>query len=121
VREGLSHGEKVDLAYKLNMQRRHFDEPGAKRERIDQYFIEHWDGEKDDEEVAETVAASPEYTAERRKVLADGGKISARRKFTTQTEKRKAIRRAIEDDPDASNREIAERTDVRLQPTSNAT
>ena len=41
-----------------------------------------------------------------------GGKFSQVTNFTTQTERRRAIREAIQTDPDASNREIADRLGV---------
>jgi hypothetical protein len=44
--------------------------------------------------------------------LNEAGELSNLTQFATQTEKRRAIREAIEADPDASNRAIARQLDV---------
>ena len=111
VREGLSHSEKIDLAYKLNMQRRHFDEPGVKRERVKEYLREHWDGESKSH-AAEVTGSSRRTVSRALDEIRQSGKSGQVPEFTTRSERRKAIREAIEENPEASNREIADRLGV---------
>ena len=64
-----------------------------------------------DEAVAKLLGVSRSLVTRKKNSLS-GGENVTNHEFTTQTEKRRLIREAIEDDPDASNREIADRTGV---------
>lgn len=105
----LSDGEKRDLAWQLNMQRRHFSE-GEKRDRIADYFLDLEEREvrKTDDDIANTLGVSETWVRETRHDLVEAGKIGTGADFTTQQSVREQIKEALDDDPEVSDREVAD-------------
>ncbi|XGI84705.1 DNA methyltransferase (plasmid) [Halorutilales archaeon Cl-col2-1] len=109
VHVGLSSKEKQDLAWRLNMQRRHLEQ-GQKRELAKEYLIDSWDGETTEREIADLLGIGKKTVNRAKKDLREAGKLSHLTQLTT-SEKKEIVREYIEDHPDASNREIADSID----------
>jgi len=101
--------EKRELAWKLNMQRRHFDE-GEKRDRIEDYFldIEAREVHKTDEQIAQLLGVSESWVREIRHDLVETGKIGSGADFTTQQSIREQIAEQLDEEPEASDRSVAD-------------
>jgi len=124
VRNGLSEEEKRSLAYRLNMQRRQVDQQ-TKKELIKQRLNELIDAgiDKTDEEVADELGCAKSWVAEVRKgvvnsKIVESGKESSSEHFTTVSDyatneqKDKLIKDLLVENPDASNRDIANQLGV---------
>lgn len=104
IHAGLSDQEKRDLAYKLNLQRRHL-EAGEKQEIAKKYLLEDWDGGESQKSVAQRLGVSEYTVSEAKKELEDGGKEFGAKSFP-KSDKRRQVRDYIDGNPDASNREV---------------
>lgn len=108
VVSGLSGQEKRDLAYRLNLNRRHM-EHGQKQEIVEQYLLEDWDGDNTGEwygEVASTLGVGGSTV---RKVFTDlraDGKLVIHG-ILSKEERRRQVREYASENPDASDREVA--------------
>lgn len=124
VRDGLSEQEKRSLAYRLNMQRRQVDQQ-SKKELIKQRLNELIDAgiDKTDEDVADELGCARSLVTSTRKTVVNdkiggGGKNVSRDNFTTVSDyatneqKDKLIKDLLVENPDASNREIADQLGV---------
>lgn len=104
----LSEREKRDLAYRLNLNRRHM-EHGQKQEIIRQYLLEDWDGDNTDawyDEVANTLGVGGSTVRKVFSELKKDGELVTHNIFPKE-EKRQMVREYHEANPDASNRDIA--------------
>jgi 16S rRNA G966 N2-methylase RsmD len=109
---GLSHQEKRDKAYKLNLQRRHL-EHGQKKEIVDQYLLNDWDGDRSkvngkrwEKALGKDLSVGWSTVSRRFSELRSDGKFVHLNIFTKDTKKQK-VRDYIEKHPDASNRSVA--------------
>ncbi|WP_147464955.1 ParB/RepB/Spo0J family partition protein [Halococcus sp. IIIV-5B] len=107
----LSDAEKEDWQFTENTHRRNMGE-SRKRDLIEERFLildgrgEH----QTDSEIAEFLGVGETWVRDTRHSLNSKNRIGA--EFRDNSSKRDDVRQAIEDDPDASNVTIAERTDV---------
>lgn len=113
IREELSESERRELAWRVNMQRRHLDD-SQKRDLIERRIegLMARDEHKNDEELGEELGVSRQWVAEVRQQMAAAGKIASGCKFATSQQKRERTRELIEDDPERSNRDIADEAGV---------
>jgi len=124
VKEGLDHSEKRSLAYRLNMQRRQINRQ-TKKQLIKQRLNELIDAgiDKTDEDVADELGCSESRVRQVRKTvvnskLTDDGNNRNVADFTTVSDyatneqKDKLIKDLLVENPDASNREIADQLGV---------
>lgn len=102
---GKSDAEKQRMAWRLNMQRRHFGN-GEKRDRVKDYLLTSWDGEPE-REVADLLGVSQMTVNRAKEELLDDGKLKQVSQFSKE-EKRQQVREYINENPDASNREVAD-------------
>lgn len=113
IREGLSESERKSRAWERNMQRRHLDDAEKKgliEDRIEGLMDQ--DGYKTDEELAEELAVSRSWVNEVRRQMANAGKIDADSKFATQVQQREKAKELVKENPDRSNRDVAEEVGV---------
>jgi DNA (cytosine-5)-methyltransferase 1 len=116
---GLSHQEKRNKAYKLNLQRRHL-EHGQKSEIVDKYLLNDWDGDRsgegDDswqEVLAKGLGVSEGLIEVRFAELRSRDKFLNLKIFAKDTREQK-VKEYIEDNPDASNRTVAENVEPNI-------
>lgn len=105
---GLSEQEKVDLAYRLNLQQRHLKH-GQKQELVGQYLEEDWDGDNSGEwyeDVAATLGVGAS-TVRRAYTSRKDGKLAHLSIFSKDSERQQVVEH-IANNPDASNRDVAE-------------
>ncbi|XGI84231.1 DNA methyltransferase [Halorutilales archaeon Cl-col2-1] len=109
IHVGLSEEEKKELAWRLNLQRRHLED-GQKRDLAREYLLDIWDGEATEEEIADTLGIHRKTVNRAKHDLQEDGKLGQVTELNT-SEKREIVREYIEDNPDASNREVAQEVD----------
>lgn len=108
VRAGYTDDEKRDLAYRLNLQRRHL-EHGEKSALVEQYLTEEWDGDNSDgwyEDIATDLGVSKTTVTNAFTELKEAGKFSKFGIFSKE-DKREQVRQYLTENPDATNREVA--------------
>lgn len=123
--EGLSEDEKVSLAWRLNMQRRHVDQKTKKelvKERLNQLIDR--DVKKTDDKIADEMGSSQSWVQEIRKTVVNeklqtdgakkngGGNFSTISDYATSEQKSQFIKDVLVENPDKSNRAIAEQIGV---------
>jgi len=95
-----------ERAYRPNLARRDFSS-GAKREAVKQYLLEHWEGERSEEDIAADLGVSQFTVNKARQELREAGKFIEVNDFSGE-EKRQQVREYLAEHPEASNREAAE-------------
>lgn len=105
VRRDLNEKEKRQLAYRLNLQRRHLNS-GQKREIAKQYLKTEWDGQATEEEVADILGVGKTTVHRAKESLRADGKLVHVDCFSTE-EQRRQIRDYLEEHPEAADREVA--------------
>jgi DNA modification methylase len=120
---GLSEDEKYSLAWRLNMQRRHLDRQEKKdliRDRLNQLIRRGVD--KTDEEIADELGCSQQWVNDVRRTVVNeklnsgknttGGNFTTVTDYATDEQKGRFIKDLIVENPDKSDRQIAERAGV---------
>lgn len=98
-------------AYRANLLRRDLSD-GTKRDVVKQYLLEHPDRVAEDtqEAIAEDLGVSKKTVNRAIEQLRENGKLCQVTQITTD-EKRDQVRSYVEDNPDASNREVSREVD----------
>jgi ParB/RepB/Spo0J family partition protein len=89
----------VEQAYRSNLSRRNLND-GTKRDVVEQYLKDHYDGDRTQQQVAEDLGVSPATVSRAMESLSP-------EKDFPPSEKRQQARAYLDDNPDASNREVA--------------
>jgi len=125
VYEALSEDEKYSMAWKLNMQRRHLEQKEKKgliKERLNQLIDRGID--KTDAEIAEELGCSQQWVSETRRTVVNnklssdgvqntsGGNLHTVTDYATSEQKENFVKDVIVDNPDKSNRSIADQVGV---------
>jgi len=113
ARAGYTDSEKRNLAYRLNLQRRHL-EHGQKSDLVEKYLTEEWDGDNSSEwydSIANSLGVSSRLVQKIYTELKEAGKL---RNFAifSKGDKREQVRKYLEDNPDAANREVADNVEA---------
>lgn len=124
VRDGLDHEEKRSLAYRLNMQRRQVDKQ-TKKELIKQRLNELIDSgvDKTDEDIADELGCARSLVTQTRKTVVNekisksgetvnGDNFTTVSDYATNEQKDKVVKDLLVENPEESNRSIAEQIGV---------
>lgn len=109
----LSESEKEDWQFTANANRRNMGEKRTKQTiEARLKVLDNRGEERDDNEIATDCATVRQYVGDVRRGMSDSGKLETGFYLATQDTKRTQAEQYVRENPDASNREVADNTPV---------